>query len=99
MSLFFCAALRHENSRLLHARLARQGFARHLILFEAGFAPRAPPCVDELLIVWGMFIDKLKESGLDGRFLFVKGERITMVQDIFFGQGYHTGRGAGSQWD
>ena len=33
----------------LHARLARQGFARHLIQFEAGFAPSSSPCVKEPL--------------------------------------------------
>ena len=55
-------ASRREASTLgvLHARLARQGFARYLISFEAGFAPSNSPRVDELLIVWGMFIDKLK---------------------------------------
>ena len=38
-------ASRREASTLgvLHARLARQGFARHLILFEAGFAPSSSP--------------------------------------------------------
>ena len=36
----------------LHARLARQGFARHLIRFEAGFAPSSSPCVDEPLTPW-----------------------------------------------
>ena len=35
----------------LHARLAMQGFARHLILFEAGFAPSSSPCVHEPLVV------------------------------------------------
>ena len=58
MSLFFVppcgtkiVASRREASTLwvLHARLARQGFARHLILFEAGFAPRASPCVKKPL--------------------------------------------------
>ena len=33
----------------LLARLARQGFARHLIRFEAGFAPSSSPCVNEPL--------------------------------------------------
>ena len=28
----------------LHARLAEQGLARHLIRFEAGFAPSSSPC-------------------------------------------------------
>ncbi len=38
-------ASRREASTLgvLHARLARQGFARHLIRFEAGFAPSSSP--------------------------------------------------------
>ena len=33
----------------LHARLAEQGLARHLIRFEAGFAPSSSPCEEERL--------------------------------------------------
>ena len=55
-------ASRREASTLgvLHARLARQGFARHLIRFEAGFAPSSSPCVKEPLTPRRGFIDKQK---------------------------------------
>ena len=60
-------ASRRKASTLgvLHARLARQGFARHLILFEAGFAPSSSPCVKESLTTKRGFLDKL-EGGPPG---------------------------------
>ena len=46
----------------LHARLAEQGLARHLIRFEAGFAPSSSPCEEERLHARQGFIDTQKET-------------------------------------
>ena len=54
----------------LHARLAEQGLARHLIRFEAGFAPSSSPCEEERLHARQGFIDKQrgKETALPSLF-------------------------------
>ena len=50
----------------LHARLAEQGLARHLIRFEAGFAPSSSPCEEERLHARQGFIDTQKQvSGME----------------------------------
>ena len=43
-----------------HARLAEQGLARHLIRFEAGFAPSSSPCEEERLHARQGLIDTQK---------------------------------------
>ena len=56
----------------LHARLAEQGLARHLIRFEAGFAPSSSPCEEERLHARQGFIDTQKSHPRPGMALLAK---------------------------
>ena len=56
----------------LHARLAEQGLARHLIRFEAGFAPSSSPCNAEGLHTPGDLSTSRKNPGTAFRGAFLR---------------------------
>ena len=58
----FRAAKQHKILALLSARLAAQGFAGHLIQFEAGFAPSSSPCIFVTSKRRVEFFDRLKQG-------------------------------------